>query len=354
MATSSPADPRQVAQSRTGSRPGLASVSRSTEILRSRRRVAIGGALLTALSTLAAAWVFLVPGPGILRSLFHGVLLLFGDGLLGAPAVWLTAIGVACLPALVALPIGAMARRRVREASRGGRDMGRAAAAGITMGALVAGLTAVLLSSVALASSASTAVSLMCLALGVGVVGAMAQSAVPPGRAQEESVPPMVSFLLGCGVQGPVLLAGTGALLAGCWAMGKLTGATILGFLPWAFQPLAACTGMMLALTPLTWLGARLLSTRLPGSSRGTLALGMTLPALVPLLLAGRALFRAPELLALVPVIYGAAGTLIAGSHALAAWKGAIPARRSREAITDHGSQQAPSGFESFGSDPVF
>jgi hypothetical protein len=246
-------------------------------------RAALRGALVAGLPTMALSLAVPHLAATLLPRMFAGLSCLLPESVV--PFVLLAT--AACVPGLLAIPVGLAAGRVARHEARDGRDRGLAAAAGAGLAAAFTSFGVLLSNLRQVSDLVALSPFLVASCLAVGVVGALAFHAVPQRRfeAGEPQVPALYHTLTAAGLAGPALVAGGGIWAGLAWAM------------PWLFAPLdriadlpatlqGAClaAGLPLALTPFSYASSRLLGRLFPGAPRRALQVGLLLPPLAVML----------------------------------------------------------------------
>lgn len=316
----------------------LDQLARPGGVERGRTVAALKGGAATSLVSAAGVAAFFAAGSALFPALIRTLMATAPDLIpLLLPMVAMAA------PALLCLPVAAVARRVAEGEARHDLDRGQAAAAGAGIGAAavaagaLGGVAWVLGSVAGLVLLTPYALS---AALGVGLVGAAGFAGVRaarPGAQDEGATPGLYQALTATAASAFTLLGGAlGWVLAG-----KLLPVLSPSGLHYFLGVVGATSVMLGALAPLTYGLARLLDRTFPGANRRALGYGLVLPALLPAVTYGwlTAFYAGPVQAPLAQTFLGF--TLGALPHALAVFGALRPGRRQLAATGSAGQLPA-------------
>jgi hypothetical protein len=188
-------------------------------------------------------------------------------------------------PALLALPVAALAASRARREGKIDPHRGLAAAAGASLAAT--GLTGgyvfwSLLTSLELPMWGPLTAA---AALAVGVVGGAAFLAVPRENDRLPRVPGLYQGLLATGFGVPLLIIGGGMWSLLTHLLPFLSASSFQALFPSSLALTAYSLFFLSALAPLTFLMARLARRYFPGLNRSAVGLGLLFPPALPFLI---------------------------------------------------------------------
>lgn len=245
------------------------------------RRAAWRGAASAGIPALA----LLLATPSLLEVVVPTLISML-HGVLGFTASFYVTMAVVSLgPALLALPVAAMAAMAARRQGKADRDLGLATAAGASMGtaALTAGAVGVsLVTSVELAMAAPLVAA---SALAVGVVGGTAFVAVPRSRKKNQQVPGLYQGLLSAGLGVPAIVVGGGMWSLLTWLLPFLSAAAVRAVFPAHMAMFLYPIIFLGALTPVTYGMARLWRKKMPDVNARAVGAGLMFPPLLPFLI---------------------------------------------------------------------
>lgn len=244
------------------------------------------GARTGALWTVFPALALAIPIPLLWQEIFWGPVKLLAPLLGFTLARNLVGAITWFLPALLALPVGALVARRVREEARHHPSRGRAVAAGACIGVTAACTLVIVVKNLVVFEPGWIGLQIMATALAVGVLGARTFAAAAP-EGERGAIPPLYQALTTAGLTGPLFFSA--AVLWGFLGLafpGLSLGALLRasGLAAWiGSRSIASLLVVLPLLAPVTALSGRLARRLFPEASPGTLRAGLLLPAMVVL-----------------------------------------------------------------------